>query len=566
MSPRLIVRGVALSALLAVGACADTDTTQPVPSAATTAAAPQRPASDDRYIVTYRDGAGRSAALAEGQLALDLGSRNMVATRLSPAAVDKLRGRADIASVELDARRYPMAETIPYGVTMVQADQVPATPASGDPLVTVCIIDSGLRASHEDFAGLPVNGSSDSGSGAWNNDTCGHGTHVAGTVAAMANDVGVVGVAPGAVSLYIVKVFDGADCGWSYSSTLVAALDECRNHGAKVVSMSLGGSLRSKAEDNAFKSAWNAGVISVAAAGNDGNNRNSYPASYANVVSVAAIDQNKVVASFSQHNANVDLAAPGVGVRSTYVYRDSLTVGGVTYYGAGIEGAALGSVDGTLVAGGLCDSVGSWSGKVVLCERGNISFADKVANAQSGGAVGVAIYNNVPGGFAGTLGTGVTSPLVAISLSQEDGQTIAASSLGLSANVYSNYGDGYAELDGTSMATPHVSAVTALVWAQFPNKSNQEIVDALTATAEDLGAPGRDDYYGYGLVQAGAAYDLLSSGGSGPDCSADGVCNALCTSDPDCGGVCLPKGDSCNSGGDCCSGSCGGKPGSRTCK
>ncbi len=498
--------------------------------------------SDDRYVVTYRTQPGRFAAFSlGGPAAFELPNRKAVVMHLSEAQVSTLRTHADVEAVELDARRYPMAETVPFGITMVGTAAVPEAPTVGDPKVKVCIIDSGIRAGHEDFVGLKITGKDDTGSGKWNNDTCGHGTHVAGTIAAVAgNGVGVVGVAPDAVELNIVKVFGGTACGWSYSSTLVAALDACRAAGAKVVSMSLGGTMRSSFEERAFSSADAAGVLSIAAAGNDGNTSKSYPASYSSVVSVAAIDQNKVVADFSQRNKEVDLSAPGVGIRSTYVVLSNLTVSGASYEGGQIEFAPYGSGTGNLVDGGLCDRQDTtWSRKTVLCQRGTIAFYDKVHNAQLSGAAAVAIYNNEPGAFSGTLGEGNTSTIPAISLSQEDGQTLLAH-VGESATVSSNFGDGYAVMDGTSMATPHVSGVAALVWAQFPKATNKEIRNALLSTAEDLGPAGRDDSYGFGLVRADRAYDFLN--------------------------MCSVAGTSCTSNAQCCTGTCSGSRNSKTCK
>jgi subtilisin family serine protease len=137
------------------------------------------------------------------------------------------------------------------------------------------------------------------------------------------------------------------------------------------------------------------GILSITAAGNDGDTSFSYPASYSSVISVAAIDSSKVVASFSQRNNQVDIAAPGVGISST-----------------------------------------------------------------------------IPGG--------------------------------------------YASWQGTSMATPHVSAVAALIWSAKPSATNEQVRTALINTAEDLGVIGRDDLYGYGLVRAKQALDYLITSSSSP--------------------------------------------------
>jgi subtilisin family serine protease len=127
------------------------------------------------------------------------------------------------------------------------------------------------------------------GAGNWYTDENHHGTHVAGTIAALNNALGVVGVTPnGYLNVFIVKVFDAE--GWAYSSTLVDALNRCvagKTTGSDlIVSMSLGGSLKSRFEETAFGDAYaSKNVLSVAAAGNDGNSRYSYPASYSSVIS-----------------------------------------------------------------------------------------------------------------------------------------------------------------------------------------------------------------------------------------------------------------------------------------
>lgn len=500
-----------------------------------------------RYMVKFRNfnGAAASVRAAGGSPIYEFPNLSVVAARLPEAALQGLRNNPNVEYVEDDPIRAPFAQTTPYGIPMVQSELVAFADANAASC-KVCIIDSGYYMSHEDLQSANVTYDTDSGTGDPLVDGCGHGTHVAGTVAALNNTTGVIGVVPtGGISLHIVKVF-GNDCAWSYSSDLINALNRCKNAGSKIVSMSLGGSFSSRTENNAFQNAWNEGVLSIAAAGNDGNNRKSYPASYSSVVSVGAVDSNKQHASFSQYNAEVDIAAPGVGVLSTVPWKgSSLTVGTNKYLGAAIAGSAeTNGVSGALADGGRCTASGSWSGQVVLCERGDISFRDKVNAVIAGGGVAAVIYNNVSGGFAGTCddGTGTTCDAIpAISLSQEDGLLLVAGSLGVSGTVVSStaVGSGYEAWDGTSMATPHVSGVAALVWSNFPGKSNADIRNALESTALDLGAAGRDDYFGHGLVQAKAAYDLLAGSnsctpvtevcGDGIDNDCDGAVDEGCS-------------------------------------
>ena len=445
------------------------------------------------------------------------------AVSLPPQAIDALRRNPAIELIEADPPRYPMAQVQPYGIGMVQAPQVWASGHEGDG-VKVCVIDSGIHAAHEDFQGLTLTGHASAGQN-WATDSCGHGSHVAGTIAGRDNGVGVVGVARGQIPLHIVKVFDGPNCGWSYSSTLVNAAQQCAAAGAKVINMSLGGTSSSTTERNAFQNLYNQGVLHVAAAGNGGNTRLSYPASYDSVISVAAVDSGKALASFSQRNSQVELAAPGVAVLSTVPQVSAtLAVAGVSYIASAFDGSHQGTASAALADGARCTTTGggSFAGKVVLCERGDISFADKVRNVANGGGVAAVIYNNAPGGFSGTLGSGAPA-IPALSLSQEDGQFLRTSRLGQLAAVSTipvNAGNGYAYYDGTSMASPHVAGVAALVWSANPGWTNAQIREALAATAEDLGAAGRDNSFGWGLVRAQAALDYLGGGEPPPGVTA----------------------------------------------
>jgi serine protease len=221
------------------------------------------------------------------------------------------------------------------------------------------------------------------------------------------------------------------------------------------------------------------------------------------------------------------LAAPGVDVLSTvpYLATDELTVDGVTYVGQHIEYSPTGTASGVLVDGGLCTTTGDWEDKVVLCERGDISFYDKVMNVQNSGGAAAVIYNNVEGNFLGTLGDGNSSEIIAISLSQADGQYLVANKLGLTGEIHSELeipGSGYEAWGGTSMATPHVSAVAALLWSSDPSLANVQIREAMAATAMDLGEPGRDVEFGYGLVQAYDAWEYLQGVVGGISLTATG--------------------------------------------
>ena len=486
----------------------------------------------DRFIVKFTasgksDAARRAIASAGGQVLLELPSVNAAAARIPPQALQGLRSNPNIELIEQDSPRFPMAQETPYGIPMVQADKV--VEASGN--VMVCVIDSGFDAAHEDFLNANVSGTdvakSGGGTNYWNTDTCGHGTHVAGTIMAQDNEIGVVGVTPG-VKIHIVKVFDGEECGWTYASNTINAANACAtagaNAGAKVViNMSLGCvdtgrggrfGCANSTENSGFQTLYDNGVLSVASAGNAGTTQKSYPASYASVISVAAIDENKVVADFSQKNDAVEVSGPGVAVLSTVPTGmgsvAAVTVNNAPYNAEGMDGSPEGDVQNLDIVncGRATAPCAASGGEICLIERGDISFADKVLNCRSGGGSAAIIYNNEPGMLFGTLG-GVGTTIPSVGISQLDGQAILGISGARSGSVKVS-ATNYASYSGTSMASPHVAGVAALVWGHNASWTNAEIRAALQASAEDLGASGRDNEYGYGLVRAQAALSTLT--------------------------------------------------------
>ncbi len=457
---------------------------------------------------------------AGGKIKLNMPQNRAVAAELSPAAKRALEMDSSIELIETDHPRYLMAQSQPYGIGMVQADQVNdsvASAAAGGK--KICIIDSGLDLPHEDMGaqGATINGTNNSGTGNWYEHGGPHGTHVAGTIAALNNGLGVRGVIGSDPSMHIVKVFN--ESGWGYSSSLVAAIETCASNGADVVNMSLGGAGSSTTESNAMQNLYNNGVLLIAAAGNDGSASSttdamSYPASYDAVMSVAAIDSAKALADFSQKNSQVEIAAPGVDIYSTY----PTGLGTVTELSVGSAGYSANSMENQGTATGALYNFGTGeatnsgaNGKICLIQRGNISFHDKVKNCQDSGGVGAVIYNNAAGSFGGTLGTSNQTSIPGVTVSDTDGAAML-NQLGQTTTIKIGAGN-YGKMSGTSMASPHVAGVAALVWSHHPSCTAQQIRAALNTTAEDLGSAGRDVKFGYGLVQTKDAIDYLSNNG-----------------------------------------------------
>lgn len=186
----------------------------------------------------------------------------------------------------------------------------------GSASVVIAIIDTGVDGNHPDLNSKMVAGYDFVNDDADPMDDHGHGTHVAGTAAAVTNNgVGVAGIAPGC-RIMPIKVLGAGGSGsidWIVDGITFAA-----DNGAKVINLSLGGGSAAQAYKDAGAYALSKGVLPIAAAGNNGSTNMFYPAGFDEYLAVAATDRNDLRANFSNHGASwVDVAAPGVDVYAT---------------------------------------------------------------------------------------------------------------------------------------------------------------------------------------------------------------------------------------------------------
>lgn len=263
---------------------------------------------------------------------------------------------------------------------------------TGKPTVGVAVLDTGIDQDHEDLAGkITTNVNFTTSPTA--DDLFGHGTHVAGIIAAAGNNgKGIAGTAYN-TSLMNVKVLD--DTGSGYYSWVAEGIIWAADHGAKVINMSLGGAQPSRLLEQAVNYAWSKGAVLAAAAGNGGANRPTYPAAYKNCIAVAATDANDRKASFSNYGKWVSVGAPGVGIFSSLPNHPSVI-------GDYLKATNYGALDGTSVATPHVSGVAAlvWAsryGTSNLAVRKRIEgTADRIAGTRTYWAYGrVNAYNAV---------------------------------------------------------------------------------------------------------------------------------------------------------------------------
>lgn len=233
-----------------------------------------------------------------------------VEAELTAKEATKLKNDPTVETVEKNHTAHAL-QTVPYGIPQVKADQAHTAGVRGQG-VKVAVLDTGIDYNHED---LNVRGGASFVGGDYI-DRNGHGTHVAGTIAALDNSIGVIGVAPDA-ELYAVKVLNDLGSG-SYSG-IAQGIEWAIDNGMDVINMSLGGPSSSAVLQSAVQRAYSSGVVVVAAAGNSGAGTDTvgYPAKYPEAIAVAAVNSSNQRASFSSTGPAVELSAPGVNVNST---------------------------------------------------------------------------------------------------------------------------------------------------------------------------------------------------------------------------------------------------------
>jgi thermitase len=404
--------------------------------------------------------------------------------------------------------------------------------STGSSTVTVGVVDTGIATDHLDLSANVVPGHDFVDGDNDPRDFNGHGTHVAGTIGARGNNGrGLVGV-DWQVGLMPVRVLDGSGSG--SNANVTAGLAYACTHGASIVNASLGGTAHSTAMRDAIAACPN--TLFVFAAGNNGGNNDTsphFPCNYGappdnlpNVLCVAATDMNDTLASFSNYGRSVDLAAPGVSIPSTWPAYDALATDGfesltgwATYQ---ISGYPFGQ--SPVHANGLYSATDSPSGPYQPTSETWLYRTTPMASLA--GRVGCRLFYslrldtqlnhdffeilgsaNAPS-YAGNQWSGSTGGLfigLSTDMSAFDGAGSFFPALRLRSDSDGTVGDGgyvddlsvrclrasgedYATISGTSMASPHVAGVAALVKAAHPTFTAAQVKAAILGGVDSLGA------------------------------------------------------------------------------
>jgi subtilisin len=306
-----------------------------------------------RFVIGTRSKAAVSKAkgrAAEVIRELDFGPVGQaVIGRFGRDDREALRTHHGVRYVEPDIRVHAVGETLPWGVDRVDAEVVHSSGNTGSG-ADIAIIDTGIDKDHSDLqANVGTGASFVDYTSSWNDDN-GHGTHCAGIADAVDNSAGVIGVSTSA-TLHAAKVLD--ESGSGYASDVAAGITWAADQGCDVGSISLGSRRSSSVIKDACTTAFQNGVLLIAAAGNEGPSKNSvgYPAAYQDCIAVSATDMNDTLPRWSSRGSEVELAAPGVDILSTYHDGGYLSLSGTSMACPHVSGAG-----GQLMANGYTNT------------------------------------------------------------------------------------------------------------------------------------------------------------------------------------------------------------------
>ena len=252
---------------------------------------------------------------------------NGMSTLLSPQAEDILSKRKEVLRIDEDIiflatrikeKKKPKpepGEEISWGLLRINAESAWQTTKGYG--IKVAILDTGIDLDHPDLRGNIKGSINIIKPGKSADDKNGHGTHVAGIISALDNDIGVIGTGP-EISIYAVKVLDNKGSG--KLSDIIEGLNWCINNNIQAINMSFGSPSENESLYEAIFRVYQAGIIQIASAGNNGGSGGTieYPAKYTETIAVSAMDRGDQAASFSSFGPEIDLMAPGVDIRSTY--------------------------------------------------------------------------------------------------------------------------------------------------------------------------------------------------------------------------------------------------------
>lgn len=303
---------------------------------------------DGAYIVKLKDTGADTARLFSGIDAYEISESASLYRVDSYADIEKLGGSVEYYEKDDVATLFGLTNdkytNYQWNLEYIGVDAAWDSGYNGKG-IRVGIIDSGVNSMHEDFDGTNFARGANTIDGSYDvTDNIGHGTFVAGTLAAVKNNgLGIAGLCDD-ITIVPIKCFDAKDTLASYViSGIYEAID---TYGCDVINISNGVTSDMTSMRNAIAYAESKGVIVVAAAGNDGNSKIFYPAAYPSVICVGAVDSNGVVTDFSQKNETIFVTAPGkdlvgIGYESTDSYIPKAYGAGTSYAVPHVVAAAV---------------------------------------------------------------------------------------------------------------------------------------------------------------------------------------------------------------------------------